>query len=68
MTDSARNDYTDIYVFDDPLQGVSPTGSLFHTLDGQLRGMTPEGGVFNCSILFKVNPLTNAFQKLNFSF
>lgn len=64
-TDSAGNDYTDIYVFDDPAEGVNPTGSLIQANDSYLYGMTSEGGTFNCGTIFKINPLTNEFQKLH---
>lgn len=63
-TDSAGNNYTDVYTFNTPANGIEPYGSLVQAPDGNLYGMTAEGGTGNHGVIFRINPTTGNYTKL----
>ena len=62
-TDSVGNNYADVYVFNDTIDGVEPYGSLILATDGNLYGMTNQGGNHNLGTIFQFNPITNIYTK-----
>ena len=64
-TDSAGNNYSDIYTFNNVTNGVNPYGSLVQAFDGNLYGMTHEGGINNFGVIFKINPTTLIYTKVH---
>ena len=64
----ASAQYTKLYDFAIPPDGMSPTGALIS--DGTyLYGMTPHGGtssscVYNCGTIFKIKPDGTTYTKL----
>lgn len=62
-TDSTGNNYTDVYKFNNPLNGTNPYGSLIQAKDGNLYGMTSEGGTNNYGVIFQLNPATGIYTK-----
>lgn len=62
-TDSNGNNYSNVYIFNNPLNGTKPYGSLIVAKDGNLYGMTSEGGANNYGVIFQLNPATGIYTK-----
>ena len=64
-TDSSGNGYTDVYTFNDPVNGIDPYGSLILAADGNLYGLTKNGGINNFGTIFKFDPAGFLYTKVH---
>jgi uncharacterized repeat protein (TIGR03803 family) len=62
-TDSAGDNYSDVYTFNDPTNGLEPYGSLVKAANGYLYGLTSRGGTKGFGVLFRLDPVTGAYTK-----
>lgn len=54
--------YIKKFDFDKNSSGASPNGSLIQATNGSLYGTCMEGGAHNKGVLFRFDPVTNAFE------
>ncbi len=57
--------YTEIKDFDYYNDGGFSYGSFIKATNGNLYALTNKGGIYDYGIMFSINPVTNAFNKLN---
>ena len=62
--DTTTSTFLKLHSFGLGADGKFPYGSLMLASDGKLYGMTYSGGANNNGIIFKIDPLTNAYTKL----
>src|SRR5687767_5407846 len=65
MTDSVGDNYTDVFTFSNPTDGIDPYGSLIQATDGKIYGMTRNGGANNFGTIFRIDPMTFVYTKVH---
>lgn len=60
--DPAFDTYIKKFDFERTISGASPLGSLLQASDGKLYGTCMEGGANNKGVLFRFDPVSNAYE------